>query len=72
MKKIIALVAVLFSVVIPVQSQATPVEKIVIIDNAFNLAQISGSVEFVCVASESLRAHYMVSRREGFASRPFG
>ena len=52
MKKIIALVAVLFSVVIPVQSQATPVEKIVIIDNAFNLAQISGSVEFVCVASD--------------------
>ena len=52
MKKIVALVAILFSVVIPVQSQAAPGEKIVIIDNAFNLAQISGSVEFVCVASD--------------------
>lgn len=52
MKKIVALVAVLFSVVVPVQSQAAPGEKIVIIDNAFNLAQISGSVEFVCVASD--------------------
>lgn len=52
MKKIVALVAVLFSVVVPVQSQAAPGEKIVVIDNAFNLAQISGSVEFVCVASD--------------------
>jgi hypothetical protein len=52
MKKIVALVAVLFSVVVPVQSQASAGERIVIIDNAFNLAQISGSVEFVCVASD--------------------
>lgn len=52
MKKIVALVAVLFSVVVPVQSQAAVGEKIVVIDNAFNLAQISGSVEFVCVASD--------------------
>lgn len=52
MKKILALVAVLFSVVVPVQSQAAPGEKIVVIDNAFNLAQIPGSVEFVCVASD--------------------
>lgn len=52
MKKIVALVAVLFSVVIPVQSQAAVGERVVIIDNAFNLSQISGSVEFVCVASD--------------------
>jgi len=52
MKKIVALVAVLFSVVVPVQSQAAAGERIVIIDNAFNLTQISGSVEFVCVASD--------------------
>lgn len=52
MKKIIALVAVLFSVVVPVQSQAAVGERIVIIDNAFNLSQIGGSVEFICVASD--------------------
>jgi len=52
MKKIVALVAVLFSVVVPVQSHAAVGERIVIIDNAFNLTQISGSVEFVCVASD--------------------
>lgn len=52
MKKIVALVAVLFSVVVPVQSQAAVGERIVIIDNAFNLTQVGGSVEFVCVASD--------------------
>ncbi len=52
MKKILALVAVLFSVVAPVQSQAAVGERIVIIDSAFNLSQISGSVEFVCIASD--------------------
>ena len=52
MKKIVALVAVLFSVVVPFQSQAAAAERIVIIDNAFNLTQVSGSVEFVCVASD--------------------
>ncbi len=52
MKKIVALVAVLFSVVVPVQSQASTVERIVIIDDYFNRSLISGSVEFVCVASD--------------------
>ena len=52
MKKIVALVAVLFSIVVPVQSQAAVGERIVIIDSAFNLTQVSGSVEFVCVASD--------------------
>ena len=52
MKKIVALVAVLFSVVVPVQSQASAVERIVIIDDYFNRSVISGSIEFVCVASD--------------------
>jgi hypothetical protein len=52
MKKIVVLLAVLFSVVVPIQSQAAAGERIVIIDNAFNLSQITGSVEFVCVASD--------------------
>ena len=52
MKKIVALVAVLFSVVVPVQSQAAVGERIVIIDDYFNRSLISGSVEFVCVASD--------------------
>jgi hypothetical protein len=52
MKKIVALVAVLFSVVVPVQSQASAVERIVIIDDYFNRSLITGSVEFVCVASD--------------------
>lgn len=53
MKKIVGLIAILFSVVVPVQSQAAVGERIVIIDNAFNLSQITGSVEFVCAASDS-------------------
>jgi hypothetical protein len=53
MKKIVALVAVLFSVVIPVQSQAAAGERIVIIDDYFNRSLISGSIEFVCIASDS-------------------
>jgi hypothetical protein len=52
MKKIVALIAVLFSVVVPVQSQAAPGEKIVIIDSYFDASAIPGSVEFVCVASD--------------------
>lgn len=52
MKKIVALVAVLFSVVVPVQAHGAVGERIVIIDSAFNLAQVGGSVEFVCVASD--------------------
>jgi len=52
MKKIVVLLAVLFSVVVPIQSQAAVGERIVIIDDAFNLSQITGSVEFVCVASD--------------------
>jgi hypothetical protein len=52
MKKIVALVAVLFSVVVPVQSQAAVGERIVIIDDYFNRSLITGSVEFVCLASD--------------------
>jgi uncharacterized lipoprotein NlpE involved in copper resistance len=36
MKKIVALVAVLFSVVMPVQSQATDAKSLVIIDSYFD------------------------------------
>ena len=52
MKKIVALVAVLFSVVAPVQSQAAVGEKIVIVDSYFDVSSISGSVEFVCLAAD--------------------
>jgi hypothetical protein len=52
MKKLVALIAVLFSVVSPVQSQAASGEKIVIIDSYFDASAIPGSVEFVCVASD--------------------
>lgn len=52
MKKIVALVAVLFSVVVPVQSQAASGERIVIIDSYFDKSKIFGSVEFVCLASD--------------------
>jgi len=52
MKKIVALVAVLFSVVAPVQSQAAVGERIVIIDSYFDVSKISGSVEFVCLAND--------------------
>jgi hypothetical protein len=52
MKKIVALVAVLFSVVVPVQSQAAVGERIVIVDSYFDASKISGSVEFVCLASD--------------------
>jgi len=63
MKKIVALLAVLFSVVVPIQSQAAVGERIVIIDDAFNLSQITGSVEFVCVASD-LCANKTVSNKD--------
>jgi len=53
MKKIVALVSVLFSIVVPVQSQAAVGERIVIIDSYFDKTKISGSVEFVCLASDS-------------------
>lgn len=52
MKKIVALVAVLFSVVVPVQSQAAAGERIVIVDDYFDKSAISGSIEFVCVATD--------------------
>lgn len=52
MKKIVALISVLFSVVIPVQSHAAVGERIVIIDSYFDVSKISGSVEFVCLASD--------------------
>jgi hypothetical protein len=52
MKKIVALVAVLFSVVVPVQSQAAVGERIVIIDSYFDKSKVTGSVEFVCLASD--------------------
>jgi len=52
MKKIVALVAVLFSVITPVQSQAAVGERIVIIDSYFDKTKISGSIEFVCLASD--------------------
>jgi len=63
MKKIVVLLAVLFSVVVPIQSQAAVGERIVIIDNAFNLSQITGSVEFVCVASD-LCANKTISNKD--------
>ena len=53
MKKIVALVAVLFSVVSPVQSHAADNERIVIIDSYFDKTKISGNVEFVCLASDN-------------------
>lgn len=52
MKKIVALVAVLFSVVVPVQSQAAVGERIVIIDSYFDKSKVTGSVEFVCLATD--------------------
>ena len=52
MKKIVALLAVLFSVVVPVQSQAAPGEKVVIIDSYFDKSKITGLVEFVCLAND--------------------
>jgi hypothetical protein len=52
MKKIVALVAVLFSVVVPVQSQAAVGERIVIIDSYFDKTKITGSVEFICLATD--------------------
>lgn len=52
MKKLIALIAVLFSVVVPVQSQAAVGEKIVIVDSYFDESKISGSVEFICRAAD--------------------
>lgn len=52
MKKIIALVTVLFSVVVPIQSQAAVGERIVIIDSYFDVSRVSGSVEFICLATD--------------------
>jgi hypothetical protein len=52
MKKIVALVAVLFSVVVPVQAHATVGERIVIIDSYFDKTKVTGSVEFVCLATD--------------------
>jgi hypothetical protein len=52
MKKIVALLAVLFSVIVPVQSQAAPGERIVIIDSYFDKSKITGPVEFVCLAND--------------------
>lgn len=50
MKKIVALVAVLFSVVVPVQSQAADSKALVIIDSYFD-SRVSNA-EIVCVASD--------------------
>ena len=52
MKKIVALVAVLFSVVVPVQSQAAAGERIVIIDSYFDKSKVTGPAEFVCLAND--------------------
>ena len=52
MKKIVALVAVLFSVVVPAQSQAAAGERIVIIDSYFDKSKVAGPVEFVCLAKD--------------------
>lgn len=52
MKKIVALVAVLFSVVVPGQSHAAPGERLVIIDSYFDISKVSGSIEFVCLAND--------------------
>jgi hypothetical protein len=52
MKKIVALAAVLFSVVVPVQSQAAVGERIVIIDSYFDKSKVTGPVEFVCLAKD--------------------
>jgi hypothetical protein len=49
MKKIVALVAVLFSVVIPINANASTVGSVVIIDSNFNESLISGSREVVCL-----------------------
>ena len=47
MKKIVALVAVLFSAVMPVQSQATEKKSLVIIDSYFDSRVVSGNVTCV-------------------------
>jgi hypothetical protein len=52
MKKLIALIAVLFSVVAPVQSQASAGERIIIIDSYFDKSKVTGPVEFVCLATD--------------------
>lgn len=52
MKKNVALLVVLFSVIAPVQSQATVGERIVIIDSYFDQSKITGSIEFVCLATD--------------------
>jgi hypothetical protein len=49
MKKLIALIAVLFSVVVPINANANVQESIVIIDSNFNESLISGSREVVCL-----------------------
>jgi hypothetical protein len=49
MKKLIALIAVLFSVVVPINATASNVGSVVIIDSNFNESLISGSREVVCL-----------------------
>lgn len=49
MKKIVALVAVLFSIVVPTHSTADTQKSVVIIDSNFNESLISGSREVVCL-----------------------
>jgi hypothetical protein len=56
MKKIIALVAVLFSVVMPVQSQATESKSLVIIDSYFDSRVVSGNV--ACVTPQGTACLY--------------
>lgn len=49
MKKLITLIAVLFSVVVPINANANTVSSVVIIDSNFNESLISGSREVVCL-----------------------
>lgn len=56
MKKIVALVAVLFSVVMPVQSQATETKSLVIIDSYFDSRVVSGNV--TCITPQGKACLY--------------
>ena len=57
MKKIVALVAVLFSVVVPVQSQAADSKALVIIDSYFDSRVIGGNVTCVNVLDTSKKCN---------------
>jgi hypothetical protein len=55
MKKIVALVAVLFSVIVPVQSYATDAKSLVIIDSYFD-SRVTGAT-VVCIALDSCKTN---------------